>query len=72
MKIGDICPMSTATIRLGRNQYGMKAPNRGDRLVFLYVGLQQKDAPEIDIESQLRKLGWVPASDATGDGVVGD
>jgi len=57
IKRGSICPMTTAKVKDGTTEYGLKARNKGDRLIFLYLG-HQKEGEELDPEEVLRDMGW--------------
>lgn len=57
-KRGSLCPMSTAKIKIGTTEFGIKAPKRGDRLMFIYLGIQ-KEGEEMDPEKILNEMGWV-------------
>lgn len=67
IKIGDLAPMTSATVKLEKSSLQLKATNSrcGDRLMFLYLG---QDSPRlgesIDPVQVLRHLGYTPTFEA--------
>lgn len=58
MKRGDLCPMTSCSIRLGTTILGYKAP-KGKQFVFLLLGMENKDGTEpLDPEKTLSEMGW--------------
>lgn len=59
MDRGDLCPMSSASVKYGGNTYGFKAPKRGDRLMFIYLGVCKK-GENFNPDEYLKAMGWTP------------
>ena len=72
MKIGDICPMTTAKVKFDNAEFGYKVSKRGDRLIFAYLGLLRKDDDPFNVEESIRGLGWVRPQDFTVNGKLKD
>lgn len=55
---GDVVTTTYINVKTDLGLFGYKAKEKGDLLVFVYLGTQKKGDPPFDVTGALESLGW--------------